>query len=777
MKRSPQKLKTQPGQHPAWQCEISGKLRTIPVTSDTELKFLATANAEQQQAILEELYHRQQHAATSSTTSNIASNTMPQATPKAADRNILPKPILPSQPTEATPTITSGEPKHSSTPLTATSRHSEVISPVSIDMDLEDIKDRTAKFEEDFIKAREENPIQKDLNEAMAGNLTQKDEEINPASKKDDLAESKSDDNKETQVKVPACQDRIHEFEQRTKQYLSVPGKRFAQAYRTCKYHLERNAHVKISHELVQRLLHVLVQCFHEVQEARDYCLEALSEEDILNNPKYEEYMDLKLDQLNECSGLQDRYLERWYSQDSQLLHAPPQVQENEHQIDHSVSTKSKGLQGACDVATIPPEDIVHQTSHAQVYQPPSKLPIMSRPPPVIVDKPMGPLHHLMPPKGQHQQQMGPPLANPQSTGAFQVYKDPSPIPTPTGPSVIYEPTHLKFRLKDELEVIEPFDGSKPREYLRFRVQWQNLNDKMIQTNMSELDKYNALRKVLTGKAKRLIDTKYPDNGTYQRSRDKLETTYYKPKLHVTEVIHSLAKPDPMTDTYESLFNGYNRLKDSWDDLEHLNLSKGQLKGLLLITANEKNLSQGTWTLWNHIQNDPRYAENSMECLNVDAFLGAIQIAMNNAQRRQNVIGRHTTTDQKPKPKSTLYGTYSTTVKPPTKQVIRQAGSGCVFCSRTTHHRYQLYCPALKTLKPEQIWDIMKANGITCQMCLCLGHKTQECEPTRRGTLKKCSIKDNGKDMCGKFHCRFLHRAPKKEQSTEAKESTPANKQ
>ena len=328
MKRSPQKLKTQPGQHPAWQCEISGKLRTIPVSSDTELKFLATANAEQQQAILEELYHRQQHAATSSTTSNIASNTMPQATPKAADRNILPKPILPSQPTEATPTITSGEPKHSSTPLTATSRHSEVISPVSIDMDLEDIKDRTAKFEEDFIKAREENPIQKDLNEAMAGNLTQKDEEINPASKKDDLAESKSDDNKETQVKVPACQDRIHEFEQRTKQYLSVPGKRFAQAYRTCKYHLERNAHVQISHELVQRLLHVLVQCFHEVQEARDYCLEALSEEDILNNPKYEEYMDLKLDQLNECSGLQDQYLERWYSQDSQLLHAPPQVLE-----------------------------------------------------------------------------------------------------------------------------------------------------------------------------------------------------------------------------------------------------------------------------------------------------------------------------------------------------------------------------------------------------------------------------------------------------------------
>ena len=124
------------------------------------------------------------------------------------------------------------------------------------------------------------------------------------------------------------------------------------------------------------------------------------------------------------------------------------------------------------------------------------------------------------------------------------------------------------------------------------------------------------------------------------------------------------------------------------------------------------------------------------------------------------------TDEEKSKPKSTLYGSYSLAVKPDQKQVQKQAGSGCVFCSRTTHHRYQLYCPALKTLKPEKIWEIMKTNGIQCQMCLCPGHGTRECEPTRNNVLKKCSIKDDQNGICGKFHCRFLHRSPEKEQST-----------
>ena len=744
MNRSPQKIAQDEGSH-TYLCEIKGQRYQVKVIQEEyETWQLKGKAGDELQELLEAILHHRQQAMQSKQqpakqSSNMAASTTATdrtatATMTAANTDSTPaRPSLPPR-KESMTTPTAEVPQYSSTPMNnATAWRSEVTSPVSIDQDLE----------EDLIKADEEKPIHKDTGAKL--------KTVTPDWDQENSEESR--ENRETHVKATECQNREHEFVQRTQKYLGVPAKRFMQEYRSCKYHFEKNAHKQISKELAIKHLAVLAECYHEVDAARDYCLEALSEED-RHNPKHEEYMLLKLDMLNECNRLQDQYLERWYHQDSQTPHVP-QAQKHEDKPQE----KPKVPQ--------PTGENKPPASQAQVYQPPSRQPIKLRPPPMIIEGPTGQASHTMPPEGEHCQQREPPVAQPQSTGAFQVYQDASPIPTPTGPSVVYEPTHLKFRLKDELEVIERFDGSRPREYLRFKVQWENLDNKMRQINMSELDKYNALRNVLTGKAKMLVDTKYPDQNTYQRSMGKLETTYYKPVLHVKDVIHSLAKHNPMTDTYESLFNGYNRLKDMWDDLEHLNLSKGQLKGLLLIAANEKNLSKDTWTLWNNIQNDPRYAENSMECLDVDAFLGAIQTAMNNAQRQQSVVGRHSTTDQKSKPKSTLHGSYSLTAKPDQKQVQKQAGSGCVFCSRTTHHRYQLYCPALKTLKPEKIWEIMKTNGIQCQMCLCPGHGTRECEPTRNNVLKKCSIKDDQNGICGKFHCRFLHRSPEKEQSTD----------
>ena len=44
----------------------------------------------------------------------------------------------------------------------------------------------------------------------------------------------------------------------------------------------------------------------------------------------------------------------------------------------------------------------------------------------------------------------------------FQIYEDQSAIPTPTGPSVVYEQTYRKFRTKDELAVIERLMDQNP---------------------------------------------------------------------------------------------------------------------------------------------------------------------------------------------------------------------------------------------------------------------------------------------------------------------------
>ena len=86
----------------------------------------------------------------------------------------------------------------------------------------------------------------------------------------------------------------------------------------------------------------------------------------------------------------------------------------------------------------------------------------------------------------------------------------------------------------------------------------------------------------------------------------------------------------------------------------------------------------------------------------------------------------------------------------------KQAGN-CVFCLKKTHHKYQLFCPALKSMHPGKVWKIAKKNGITCKMCLGVDHNARSCEGIKKGSLKKCSIKDDQGKVCGQFHNRFLH--------------------
>ena len=96
---------------------------------------------------------------------------------------------------------------------------------------------------------------------------------------------------------------------------------------------------------------------------------------------------------------------------------------------------------------------------------------------------------------------------------------------------------------------------------------------------------------------------------------------------------------------------------------------------------------------------------------------------------------------------------------PPQKQA-RTVNGRCVFCTKTPHI-YQLWCPGLKNMSPDEVWATMRKNKIFCQMCLGLGHKQNECEATKEGRLQKCSIKNDRGEECSKLHCRFLHQHPK----------------
>merc|ERR1712218_504455 len=99
-----------------------------------------------------------------------------------------------------------------------------------------------------------------------------------------------------------------------------------------------------------------------------------------------------------------------------------------------------------------------------------------------------------------------------------------------------------------------------------------------------------------------------------------------------------------MHDTYDSLLTGINKLWDAWKDLDQADLTKDQLKGLLFIAATEKNLSEESWKCWLETQNLPKFKQNPMAAFEISAYMGAINTAMLNAQKRQNAIGQSSKT-------------------------------------------------------------------------------------------------------------------------------------
>ena len=373
----------------------------------------------------------------------------------------------------------------------------------------------------------------------------------------------------------------------------------------------------------------------------------------------------------------------------------------------------------------------------------------------------------------------GQPYSQPGPQQNFNIYEDQdldagSRNPTPIAPSVIDVQHHTRFKLNEELSLVETWDGSQPRAYMAFRAQWTNFVDKMTKSQRSNLDLYYALLKVLDGAARDLVHTKYPNDQSYGQAIKKLDDLFFNPTNILRDLIHNLLKGQKMVDTYQSLLSGITKLMDAWNDLNHADLSKDQLKGLLFIAATEKNLSEDSWRCWLEVQNDPRYLQNPMQAFEIQAYLGSINKAMQNAQKRKNAIGaKETNNDAPSKPAkpakrfSTLYGSYSNAVrgqgsgKTKTQQQEQARGPNdtCVICGQSPH-RYQLNCPKLKEMTPNQIYKVMTNFGIECQMCLGLNHRTRECPATRDGFLKKCTVQE-GNSECGWYHCRALHK-PKK---------------
>ena len=642
-----------------------------------------------------------------------------------------------------------------------------------------------------------------------------------------------------------SCQDRHHIFEQRTKTHLAAPAKKFVRAVNALKYQLNRaNFADEISQQFGDDLLQDVKQKFGKVEEAREYCLEVLEEQERL---QYDYYLQNKFEDVCECERIHRNYFEKMVedkvARNQQQMSQPPTSQVQPPHLGSFLAQPPPGAHIAPNIITTTAANILPNMMTSTPFHQ-NAIPLLGP----IFDPMFGqnqqhqdhahgqnynqyqqsppPGAHSNPTFGQHQGQnygqSGPqqnygqsgPQQNYGQSGpqqnvppgfnnvnpppgfetnappGFNIYEDQgqgeSRIPTPSAPSVMETRHHTRFKLQEELSLVEKWDASEPRKYMAFRAQWTNFYNKMKSEQRSNLDLYYALMKVLDGAARDFVYTKYPSDQSYAQAIAKLDEHFYNPTNLLRDMVQNLLKGQKMSDSYDSLLSGITKLNDAWHDLNQADLTKDQLKGLLFIAATEKNLSNESWRCWLEEQNNPKYQQNPMAAFEIATYLGAIKRAMLNAQKRKNIIGGPQDTNSENPPKagrqgkrqSTLYGAYSNSVgnqklgSNPPKAMTQQQAHGpnntCVFCGEKNTHKYQLYCPKIRDLTPKNIYNIMQKTGIECQMCLGLGHRTKQCPPMLEGFLKPCSVKENNME-CGRYHCRALH----KRAAEESKESAP----
>ena len=540
------------------------------------------------------------------------------------------------------------------------------------------------------------------------------------------------------------CANKNHEYATRTRKYLSAAAREFLNQHRTCVKQFS-GSQGPISKQLGDKVLQKCTEAFTKLQSVRQHCLEPFTEQEILEKG-LDTYIDEKLDLYNEAVALHDQYF-------------------NAHIIERELLQRTGDLsiqQNHPTTATTPHNPILQKTpivpqprqSPESHWSTQANIPIKHRDP--TLGLPNQNIYSTAHPlQNQNIYSAAPPLHVPQPNGK-QSQSSQAPIHKNTQST-----TRPYFKLKDELDLVKKFAGLDQRKYMAFHAQWKNYIIKANQVNRSQLDLYHDLLSRLEPPAYDLCSTDYPSQDSYAAAIQTLNERYYNPSHLLRDMVKRTSKMSKMTDTYQSLLEASINLKKAKADLIQANLSEEQLQGLFLISTTEKYLSESAWREWNEIQNSPQFIADPMACFNIDNYLYAINQAMKNIHRKENALGINKPEANKFKPKSTLYGSYTTRVEKGNKITsnnYKQAKKNgkCIFCSKAPH-RFQLYCKELKQKTPEQIRKIMKEHSIECAMCLVPGHSTQDCLATNQKKLRPCDIIEAGKP-CNRYHCRYLHR-------------------
>ena len=301
------------------------------------------------------------------------------------------------------------------------------------------------------------------------------------------------------------------------------------------------------------------------------------------------------------------------------------------------------------------------------------------------------------------------------------------------------------------------------QNYSVFRGQWMKCVQKALNLGVPKADLYDHLVEVLDGSALEIVDTPTQDENTYEEALKRLDKNFLNPTLYLKEVTASLNSLEPMKDERISLMKGINTLEKGWANLKARKLSHEHLLTMYFCNLYEPKLSPKAMGIWTSKRTAAKDDKHPMGYdLSIEDFFAAVREAETHLQFSNPSGGAKKNEDKKkavePK-KPVIFGSHSTGNQENSSNEEKKCP---VPQCPQMKHKLMLKCPQLPKMKPQEVIDWAKKNGITCKMCLdSKDHKSKDCPGLASGSLQKCKIKlvegPRVGQECNGPHCIFVH--------------------
>ena len=325
--------------------------------------------------------------------------------------------------------------------------------------------------------------------------------------------------------------------------------------------------------------------------------------------------------------------------------------------------------------------------------------------------------------------------------------------------------------------------------YQNFKIELLDLEECMVQFRYTSTRMYKTLKTRLEGAARDLIREVHPNEGSYERAKRKLDTTYWNKSLHVRDLVHKLKSLPKMDDTSASKVADFvTEALSLMQQLEEILNSRNETPIFLffseILVPKFNTLAKDMWEKLSTKDEDDSHAlGHSLSLKDLKKVMNKTKSKLRHREYNKIFDGHsraekeNRETDQKPKqaeedkkvPLMQEIWSFRTSKNPKEtgkKSKDHMEGNNCPVpgCSqklkkgpRDTTHLYIVQCPQLRKQNPETLLKWFEENGFKCQHCFSKSHWKNECQ-FREMTCKRLIANSNGNiQYCGRHHHFALH--------------------